>query len=46
MADWIDLLIQHIIASGSLFAAACAAFIKLAFSIPAGANAKGRLHRG
>ena len=42
VADWIDLLIQHVVVTGVLFAAACAANIWLAFSIPVGANAKRR----
>lgn len=42
VADWIDLAIQHIFVTGGLFAAACAANIWLAFSIPGPANATGR----
>lgn len=43
LSDWVDLLIQQIIVTGSLFAAACAANIWLAFSIPVDANAKRRV---
>lgn len=43
MADWtVDLLIQHIVVTGALFAAACAANVWLAFSIPVSGNAKRR----
>ena len=43
MADWtVDLLIQHVVVTGALFAAACAANVWLAFSIPVSGNAKRR----
>jgi hypothetical protein len=42
VADWIDLLIQHVFLTGSLFAGACAANIWLAFRISVDTNAKGR----
>ncbi len=42
VADWIDLLIQHTIVTGGIFAAACASNIWLAFSIPGSASIKGR----
>ena len=38
VADWIDLLIQHVVVTSGLFAAACAVNIWLAFSIPARTN--------
>ena len=43
MADWtVDLLIQHIVVTGALFAAACAVNVWLACSIPVSGNAKRR----
>ncbi len=42
LADGIDLLTQHIIVTGGLFAPARAANVWLAFSIPVGTNAKAR----
>lgn len=42
LGDWIGLLIQHTIVTGSLFVGACAANIWLAFSISGDTNAKGR----
>lgn len=43
MADWtVDFLIQHVVVTGGLFAAACAANVWLAFSIPVSGNAKRR----
>ena len=43
LGDWIDLLTQQIVVTGSLFAAAYAANIWLAFSIPVGTKAKRRI---